>query len=189
MTQLSGLRIGTYAVCNTGPLISAFQSNSFSLFEQLFIEIHLSSICVSELVRHGWTAEVQMATPPLVVVALMPEEEQRAYSIAEQIALHPANNDRVVDNHPGEAQAITVALRPERQEDILLLDELAARAIARQLGIRLSGFPGVLLLAVQTGLLTADGLKVRLERCRQQGTHYGTAFIQQVYEMAHQNRR
>ena len=189
MTQLPSIRTGTYAVCNTGPLISAFQSDSFSLFIQIFTEIHLSNVCVNELIRHGWEAEVQAATPPLVIMPLTAAEEQRAYTIAEQIAQHPANHDPVIENHLGEAQAITLALRTEHQGDVLLLDELAARAVAKELGIRLSGFPGVLLLAVQTGLMTAEELKRRLERCRQQGTHYGTAFIQQVFEMARQNRR
>jgi len=70
-----------------------------------------------------------------------------------------------------------------------LLDELAARAIARQMGVKLSGFPGALLLAVQGGLISAEELKARLEVCRKKGTHYGAHFIQQVYEMAKHGRR
>lgn len=189
MGQIPKAGVGTYAVCNTGPLISAFQSVSFSLFAQIFTGIYLSSVCVSELIRHGWEAEVRVATPPLVVVSLTVDEEQQAYTIAEQIAQHPHNNDPIIENHLGEAQAIRLALRPEHQENVLLLDELAARAVAKQLGIRLSGFPGVLLLAVQAGLITADELKSCLQRCRQQGTHYGVPFIQQVFEMARQGRR
>lgn len=189
MTQLPENNTDFKAICNTGPLISAFQSNSLALLVQIFAEIRLSNVCLSELVRHGWEAEVQAATPPLAIISLTTREEQRAYTIAEQIAQHPANNDPVIENHLGEAQAITLALRPEYQTDVLLLDELAARAVARQLGIKLSGFPGVLLLAVQIGLITADDLKRRLEQCRQQGTHYGVPFIQQVYEMARQNTR
>ncbi|MBI3795688.1 MAG: hypothetical protein HY268_01800 [Deltaproteobacteria bacterium] len=69
------------------------------------------------------------------------------------------------------------------------MDELAARAIAKRLGVKLSGFPGVLLLAVQGDLITAEELKIRLEKCRAQGTHYGVPFIKQVYEMAKQGRR
>lgn len=189
MVQRPQVRVGTYAVCNTGPLISAFQSDSLLLLTQIFTEIQVSSVCVDELLRHGWEAKVRAATPPLVIVPVSPEEEQRAYLIAGQIAQHPQNNDPVIENHLGEAQAITLALRPEHQSDVLLLDELAARSVAQQLGIRLSGFPGVLLLAVQAGLITAEELKSRLEQCRQQGTHYGVRFIQQVYEMARQGRR
>lgn len=55
-------------------------------------------------------------------------------------------------------------------------------------GVKLSGFPGVLLLATQGGLISAEELRTRLEICREKGTHYRTSFIQQVYEMAKQSR-
>lgn len=55
--------------------------------------------------------------------------------------------------------------------------------------LKLSGFPGTLLLVVQFGLISAEELKTRLELCHQQGTHYSVNFIQQVYEMAKQGRR
>ena len=85
------------------------------------------------------------------------------------------------DNHLGEAQAMVLAARPEFAKDVLLLDELAARAVAKELGLNLSGFPGLLLVAVQEGLLTAEGLKKRLEICQRQGTHYSDEFIEQIY--------
>lgn len=92
-------------------------------------------------------------------------------------------------HHLGEAQAIVLARRAAYRNDLLLLDELAARAVAQHQGVKLSGFPGVLLLAVQGGLISADELKARLERCRAQGTHYGVRFIHQVYELAQHRRR
>ncbi|MCL4867991.1 MAG: hypothetical protein KJ063_03395 [Anaerolineae bacterium] len=69
------------------------------------------------------------------------------------------------------------------------MDELAARAVAKQNRVRLSGFPGVLLLAVQMGLISAAELKNRLEICQLQGTHYGVKFIEQVYEMAKKGQK
>jgi predicted nucleic acid-binding protein len=95
----------------------------------------------------------------------------------------------VAANHCGEAEVIVLALRAEYRNGVLLLDELAAREIAKQMKVRLSGFPGLLLLAVQGSLITAEKLKQRLERCRRHGTHYGVAFIRQVYEMAKNKRR
>lgn len=179
----------TVAISNTGPLISVFQSDSFELLTDIFAEVRISAVCRAELIRHGWANEIQAAGSKLVIVQLSTEEEQTAQSIAHQIAQHPDTNDPVAENHLGEAQVIVVAQRKEHQDDLLLLDELAARAIARQHGVKLSGFPGVLLLAVQDGLISAEELKARLETCRSQGTHYGVAFIQQVYEMAKQGRR
>lgn len=186
MAQSSELRTVTYAVCNTGPLISAYQSDSFGLLRQIFAEIHISTACVAELIRHGWEAEIKATTPPLVIVSLSADEEQQAMAIAEEIARQPETNDPVAVNHLGEAQAIQLALRPEHENNILLLDELAARTVARQRKLKLSGFPGALLMSVQVGLLPAEELRERLEKCRQQGTHYSQRFIEQVYAMAKQ---
>lgn len=170
----------TYAVSNTGPLIAAFQSESFALLTALFAEIHLPPACQAELEAHGYGPQVQAAAPQLVLVPLTPSEIQRAGRIAQQIAHHSATRDPMAAHHRGEAQAIVLARRPAYRNDLLLLDELAARAVAQHQGVKLSGFPGVLLLAVQGGLISADELKARLERCRAQGTHYGVRFIHRV---------
>ena len=112
MAQLPRVRVGTYAVCNTGPLISAFQSDSFPLFAQIFTAIQISNVCVGELIRHGWEAEVQAAKPSLVVVSVTLAEEQRAYTIAEQIAQHPQNHDPVIENHLGELWSLFEFINP-----------------------------------------------------------------------------
>ena len=174
----------TYAISNTGPLISAFQSDSFELITKIFPAVFISTVCMAELEDHGWKDEIQAASPELVVMKLIVKEEKRALTFARQISQHPDTKDPVIENHLGESQAIVLALRSEHKNDLLLLDELAARSIAKEAGIKLSGFPGVLLLATQAGLISAEELKKRLELCREKGTHYGVKFIMQVYEMA-----
>jgi predicted nucleic acid-binding protein len=82
---------------------------------------------------------------------------------------------------------MVLAQRPEFADSVLLLDELAARAVAQELNLQMSGFAGVLLLAVDEALISADDLKRRLERCQQQGTHYSTAFIERIYQTAKGN--
>jgi hypothetical protein len=49
----------SYAVSNTGPLISAFQSDSFSIMTKIFAEIHIPMSCVAELEKHGWAEKMQ----------------------------------------------------------------------------------------------------------------------------------
>jgi predicted nucleic acid-binding protein len=141
---------------------------------------------MAELEGHGWKDEIQAASPELMVVKLTVKEEKRALVFARQISPHPNTNDPIIENHLGESQAIELSLRSEHKNDMLLLDELAARSVAKQAGIKLSGFPGVLLLATQVGLISAQELKKRLELYRSMGTHYGLNFIKQVYEMAKQ---
>ena len=55
---------------------------------------------------------------------------------------------------------------------IILIDEQATRTVARTYKFNVTGFAGVLLAAVEEGLLLPEQVRVRLELCRQQGTHY-----------------
>jgi predicted nucleic acid-binding protein len=179
----------THAIGDTGPLISIFQSDSLDLVTTLLPVIHIPPLCGEELVRHGWGESLQSAGSRIESHFLSQAEEEMAWTIAQQIAFHPLSRDPVPDNHLGEAQAIALAARPEFANDVLLLDELAARAVAEEMGLTLLGFAGVLLAAVQGGLLlTADELKKRLESCQRQGTHYSETFIEQVYLAAKGDR-
>jgi predicted nucleic acid-binding protein len=179
----------TYVISDTGPLISVFQSHSFGLLTQLFGAILVSLTCFDELREHGWEAEIDLMASHLYTLTLTVDEKQRALTFGQQVAQHAETNDRVAEHHLGEAEAIVLAMRPEYHNDLLLIDETAARSVAKEVGVKFSGFPGVLLLAVQTGLISAKELKTRLTLCRSQGTHYGELFIQQVYQMAKQQRR
>jgi len=174
----------TYAISNTGPLISAFQSDSFQLLTRIFPSIFISTACMAELEKHRWKKEIKAVDTQLVIIKLSAREEKRALAIARQISQHPDTNDPVPVNHLGESQAIVLSLRSEHRGDLLLLDELAPRDIAKKEGIKLSGFPGALLLATQVGIISPEDLKRRLEICKEKGTHYGMDFIKQVYEMA-----
>lgn len=175
-----------YAISDTGPLISAFQSASYVLLSQIFDAIHIPPACMVELNRHGWHDEVEAAKPHLDLVELTEQEQQQALNIAQQISGKPGMLNTEAKVHVGEAQAIVLALRPDYPNDVLLLDELAARQIAKEIGLNISGFPGVLLLAVQYKLISPGELKTKLEACRQRGTHYSAAFIEEVYEIARQ---
>ena len=171
----------THAISDTGPLISIFQSDSLDLVTTLVPMIHIPPACVEELIRHGWGEALHSARSWIETRFLTEVEKETAWTIARTIAFHPLSRDSVPDNHLGEAQAMALATRPEFANDVLLLDELAARAIAEEMGLALSGFAGVLLVAVQEELLTAEELRERLKTCQAQGTHYSEAFIEQVY--------
>lgn len=164
--------------CNTGPLISAFQSQSVPLLLGLFEEIHVPASVVAELQDHGWGDEFASAQQ-FVCLELTIAEQRRAKRIVAKIAKLSGDGSPAALHH-GEADAIVLAQRTKPAYDLLLLDELAARSVAQSLGLVITGFPGVLLLAVEQGQLKPDDVRRRLENCRQQGTHYGIKFIQSV---------
>lgn len=172
----------TFAISDTGPIVSVFQSESLGLLRRLFGRILVPVACLSEIQKHGWEAELEAAMPFLSGVEL--EEAALVSEIAQAVANHPTTKDKNPAAHLGEAEAIALGLRPEHRDDVLLLDERAARDVALRRGLQLSGFPGVLLLAAQLSLLSPQEVKQRLQRCREQGTHYGVRFIEEVFEIA-----
>ena len=69
---------------------------------------------------------------------------------------------------------------PELMIDQILLDEKAARSVAKALGLSLTGFPGIVGRAGQDGLLTAEEIRQVLGNCQRQGTRYSDALIDTV---------
>lgn len=177
------------AVSNTGPLISIFQSDSLDLVLALFGRIHTSEACVVELMKHDWGDALVQAGTAITSYKLTDLEAVQAKEFARRIAVHPASRDAEPDNHLGEAEVMVLVQRPEFAGSVLLLDELAARAVAVEINLSVSGFAGVLLMAVDEGLLTANKVKERLERCQQQGTHYSIAFIERIYQTAKEGEK
>ena len=179
----------TCAICDTGPLISAFQSGSFALMVEIFHQIVIPSVCRTGLEEHGWIEELTAASFLVRAMKLTANEASHAIGVASRIAKHPASKKRVSESHLGEAGVIVLALRSEHRQDVALIDELAARGVASDSGLAISGFPGVLLLAARGGLISAEEVRARLKTCRQQGTHYSESLVRQVYNMAASGRR
>jgi len=75
---------------------------------------------------------------------------------------------------------MVVTARPELGCTLILLDELAARAVAKEEGLRITGFPGVIGRAGLDGLLTGHDIRHLLSLCQQQGTHYSNQLIEHV---------
>lgn len=69
---------------------------------------------------------------------------------------------------PGEAEALALA----RQRHLpLIVDEKKGRRVARMMGIPVLGLVGVLLLAVQRGILDSDSTKQILVNAKERGFH------------------
>ena len=176
-------------LCDTGPLISILQSDSLELVTALFGPLHTTEGCLAELARHGWAQAVTNAGPDLVCHALTHSETEQARAFARLVAAHPASNDRAPDHHLGEAEVMALAQGSEFTEAVVLIDELAARTVAADAGLTVSGFAGVLLWAVEAGALSAEQVQERLERCRQQGTHYSADFIGRIFKAAQEREK
>jgi predicted nucleic acid-binding protein len=162
------------AVSNTGPLISAFQCGRTNLLKRYLSVIYITTSELTELDKHSWTDEIRelISEGSVVVVSELTEQEKgQAENVAKRIATDPTSRDLDWHNHLPEAEAIVlVKQRAYLMIDQILLDEKAARKVAHELGLSITGFPGVIGRAGLDGILTKDEIRQLLRICQQQGT-------------------
>jgi predicted nucleic acid-binding protein len=172
------------AVSNTGPLISAFQCGRMDILRQLYDAIHIPLSVLTELTEHGAGSEIRdlVRVGFLVVHDDFTEEERgEARAIAEAIVKSPKSRNKNPSHHLSEAETTALASRKDLAAIEVLLDESIAREVAGQRGVPVIGFPGILIRACKQGLILPEEAREALSECRRQGTHYGAAFIERIY--------
>lgn len=123
-------------VSDTTSLIVLERLQRLSLLCEVFEQVLLPSAVLDEWKQGALDTEIQLeATGCIEIVRLTPSEQLGHLRL-------------VLDN--GEAEAITLAL--ERQLP-LLIDERKGRKIAQQQNLTVTGFVGMLILAVKKGIL------------------------------------
>lgn len=173
------------AVSNTGPLVSAFQCGRIDLLKRYFSLLYITTSEVEELDVHGWLDEMtQLIREGFVVVAeLTDSEKQQAETVAKRIARSHKNTRSDWRDDLPEAEAIILMQnRPDLNVAIILLDEKAARQVAGEMGLKMTGFPGMLGRAGLDGILTKDDIRHLLKTCQQKGTYYGDKLIETLAE-------
>lgn len=172
-------------VSNTGPLISAFQCGQTDVVKRYINHVYIPESALDEFKKHGFGDRIRAEQKAgwITSVPLESNEVTEASRLAERIAASPLTNDKVPQNHLPEAEAMVLMRRPQLEVKRLLIEELAARQIAKEEGIDITGFIGILLLACGEKDLTPDEMRQSLETCRQQGTHYSQTLIDDVCRM------
>lgn len=170
------------AVSNTGPLISAFQCGQTDLLKRYFLIIYVTTSELIEFDKHGWGDDIRRLINDglmIVVRQLTEREKEQAEWVAKRIAADPTSGDPDWRNYLPEAEAIVLMQqRTYLMIEQILLDEKAARKVAQELGLGITGFPGVLGRAGLDRLVTRDKIRQLLKICQQQGTHYSDELIE-----------
>ncbi|MDI6792652.1 MAG: hypothetical protein QME81_07280 [bacterium] len=145
---------------------------------------YLTASELMEFDKHGWIDDIRrLIDNGLVIVVrqLTEREKEQAKWVAKRIAANPASSDPDWRNHLPEAEAIALMQqRAHLMVDQILLDEKAARNVAQDLGLCITGYPGVLGRAGLDRLVTQDEIHRLLKTCQQQGTHYSDKLIETV---------
>lgn len=177
----------TPVASDTGPLLSAFQCGRVDLIVRYFGPIYIVDSILEECRQHGAGDDIQTLIEDgsaVVIGDLSNGERRQAQELAQQIAISPYSNVADPFHHLPEAEVMTVAHRGDLSCEAILLEERAARDVARHMDLEVTGFVGILIRACQDGLLESDDVRMLLRRCSFMGTRYSDALIEDAVRRA-----
>lgn len=155
-------------VADTSPLISLDACNQLDLLRKLYSRVVVPQAVELELSVGGATG--------------LPSGLTRAHRrwIKVRVLSTPPSPALVAALDAGEAEVIDLAL--EIGSHLVLLDETAARAVAKSRGLQVTGALGVLLRAKKKGLLPA--VKPPIDLMLSRGILLGSGVIESVLRVA-----
>lgn len=157
-------------VSDTTPLISLMKIGRLGLVEQLFGEIQIPDAVYTELITNPqFSAEAQQI---------------QNSSFIKQVAIDDSKSvdllKRATGLDRGESEAII--LSDTCHADLLLMDEIKGRQVAKQMGLHLMGTVGMLRVAYEEKLISYDDVIECIEVLRANGRHISDRLFKQLLE-------
>lgn len=157
-------------VSDTTPLISLLKIKRIGLLEKLFGEVVIPQAVFTEL-----TVDIRFDEEAEVI------KNEKFISVKEVSNMASVNIlKRATGLDQGESEAII--LSDEIQADILLMDEAKGRKISDQMGIHIMGTIGILMVAYEDDILTADEVKKCIDGLQNAGRHIGHKHYQMLLD-------
>lgn len=141
-------------VCDTGPLISLAKLNQLGLLIELYEEILIPSEVYDEAVTEG----IKLGTPDAYEIKILVDKK---YISVKKVMHHILSEKEYSRIDIGEAKVISLAIN--ERADIVLIDELTARMIARKKSLKIKGTLGLLIDSYRKGLITVRQLEFLIE--------------------------
>lgn len=154
-------------VCNTTPLSCLLKIGRTDLLQRLYGSVTIPSEVAVELDQAGAIHANWRRQLPFV-------------RITESVTSDPVLMLAAAEVDLGEAAAIALAQR--LGSELLIIDDMAGRRLARRLGLAITGTVGIVLAAAESGL-TEDPF-ILLEELRQRGGLWlSDAFLERLRSM------
>lgn len=157
-------------ISDTTPLISLLKIGRLDLLERLFGQVYIPSAVFNELTadeRFRLEAE-QIKNKQYIIIKYVNNSE--SVSILK----------RATGLDQGESEAIV--LSDEMKADLILMDEAKGRTVSAQLGIRIMGTIGVLIIAYEEGFLSSSEVRECVEGLKRAGRHIGERHYQMILD-------
>lgn len=157
-------------VSDTTPLISLMKIGRLGLAEELFGEVQIPDAVYAELIANPqFVKEAQQIQSSLFVKRVVIDDSESVDLLRKATGLDQ-----------GESEAII--LSDICHADLLLMDEIKGRQVARQMGLHLMGTLGMLRVAYEEHLLSHEEIIKCIEVLRMNGRHISDSLYRQLLE-------
>lgn len=158
-------------VSDTTPLLSLLKIERLSLLEKLFGEVLIPQAVFDELTSDERFQLEAEQIKQKQFISVKPVSNLESVSILK----------RATGLDQGESEAIV--LTDELKADILLMDEAKGRSVSNQMGFRIMGTIGVLIVAYEEHELTGNEVKECIDGLQRAGRHIGQRHYQMLLDM------
>lgn len=152
-------------VSDTTPLISLMKADRLELLEPLFGEVFIPEAVYSELTTNPEFQDEADHIKGCSFIKKVSVKEQKAVDVLQ----------RASGLDLGESEAIIYA--DDVKADVLLMDEVKGRQVARAMGLYIMGTIGVLLYAFEKKVITGSDVEDALDRMKKANRHIGEDLI------------
>ena len=161
-------------ISDTTPIISLLKINRLDLLQKLFGSVQIPRGVFAELTDNERYSKEADVVKQSEFIKIIDEIDDNYVTLIR----------RSTGLDLGESQAIY--LSDNNKADLLLMDELRGREVARLMGIRIMGTIGVLGLAYQETLLAREEIEEAIRILRGHGRHISDHLYNQLITMINQ---
>lgn len=157
-------------ISDTTPIISLLKINQLELLHHLFGEVQVPDAVYEELisnVKFQKEAEEILGADYIKKVAV---EDKKSVTLLR----------RATGLDAGESEAII--LSDEIKAELLLMDEVKGRQVAKQMGLNIMGTIGILMTAFDEKLLSSEDIEQCIDVLRSNGRHISDKLYEQLME-------
>lgn len=157
-------------IADTTPLISLLKCDCLGVLRELFGEVQIPEAVYTELTSNPKFAEEAVTIANSDFIHKVNIEDRKSVALLK----------RATGLDIGESEAII--LSDNLKADFLLMDEVKGRKIAVQMGIHIMGTVGILLLAYDTGILSAEDIEATVALLRNANRHISEKLFEQLLD-------
>lgn len=157
-------------ISDTTPIISLLKINQLELLHHLFGEVQVPDAVYEELISNAkFQKEAEKILRAEYIKKVVVEDKKSVILLRRATGLDA-----------GESEAII--LSDEIKADLLLMDELKGRQVAKQMGLNIMGTVGILMTSFDEELLSAEEIEKCIDVLRSNGRHISEKLYEQLME-------